>query len=256
LTIPELGSGETYNTSWLISVSEPGLQPLLAYAGSSEAGFDQAYTSFQALGYADLDVTLAVPTSVTPGAAFDMTATVLNAGDLPATDVQVVIAFSGELGTGDPQTIIVGDLAAGEGHTVVWSLNASSAGVHSVQVNASETSVGSTEQTGQLVIAVQSPHTIQLSASQYAVFGLEPVTLYLTLENQGNVEDSIMLDVVSNNPNIGFTVYKQGTPLNGPVVVPANGEIQLELVVYPQQWENGLITFGSLFQATFDQLLK
>lgn len=246
LTISNLAAGEAYATSWIVSVSDPGLQPITAYASSMDAGYDQTYTSFNALGPASLAVIVEVPESVTPGTAFNATARLRNEGDLAATNVQAVLSLSSELGSNDPLTVSVGDLAAGEEQVISWSVTASTAGVHTLRVHATEMSVGDEELADQLVIAVQEPHSIALTVSQQAVFGLEPVTLTLTLENFGNVQDSVLLDIVSDNPNIGFTAYDNGTPLAGPVIVPARGGCDLRLVVRPHQWENGLISIKAI----------
>jgi len=242
LTIAWLAAGEAYATSWTVSVSDPGLQPVLAYASSADAGYDQAYASFNALGYASLVVIIEVPENVTPGTAFNATARARNEGDLTATDVQVILSLSSDLSSTDPLTVLVGNLAASEEQAITWSVTASAAGVHTLRVHTTEASVGDEEFADQLVIAVQAPPSIALTASQHTVVGLDPVTLTLTLENFGDAQDSILLDIVSNNPNIGFTVYDNSAPLAGPVTVPAQGSRDLSLVIRPHQWENGLIT--------------
>lgn len=242
LSIPGLAAGNAYATSWMVSVSEPGLQPVMAYASSADAGYDQAYDSFNALGNASLAVLVEVPNSVTPGTAFNATARVRNEGSLTATNVQVVLSVSGGLSSTDPLTVSVGNLGASEEQAVIWSITASEAGVHTLQVNATETSTGDEELANQLVVAVQEPHSIALTASQQTVAGLDPVTITLTLANMGDVQDNILLDVVSDNPNIGFTVYDDSTPLEGSVIVPAHGSRDLSLVIRPHQWEDGLVS--------------
>jgi len=246
LTIPSLAAGEAYVASWTVSVSNQGMQSIVAYASSTDAGYDQAYASFTALGYADLAVLIEVPTSITPNVPFYATAAVRNEGGQTAENVQVVLSLSSDINTTDPLTISVGNLAPGQEHTVAWSLTALTAGVHTLQVNATETSVGDSELSTQLVVSVQHPHNIALEASQQSVYGFNPVTITLTLQNFGNVQDSILLDVVSDNPTIGFTVYDGSTPLEGTVTVPAHGSRVLNLVIRPRQWENGVVSVKAI----------
>ncbi len=241
ITIPSLAAGEAYTISWTVSVSDPGIQSVVAYASSAGAGYDQTYASFTALGHADLTVLIEVPASVTPTVPFNAVATVRNDGGLTATNVQVVLSLSGGLSTTAPLTVSVGNLAAGQEREVVWSLVASTAGVHTLQVNATETSVGNSELTTQLVVSVQEPHNIALTATQQIVNSLNPVTVTLTLQNFGNVQDSILLNVISDNPNTGFTVYDGTTPLKGAVTVPAHGSHALSLVIRPRRWESGVV---------------
>ena len=242
LTVPSLAAGDAYATSWTVSVSDSGIQPVTAYASSADAGYDEFHTSFSALSHADLAVTVEVPESVTPGTAFSARARVRNEGGLYAENVQVVLSLSPELSASDPLTVSVGDLASGEEQVVTWSTTALAAGVHTLQANATETSIGNEELATQLVVAVQDPHSITLVADQQTVAGLNPVTLTLTLENLGDVQDSVLLDVVADNPNIGFTIYDDGTPVEGTINVPAHGSRNLSLVVRPRQWENGIVS--------------
>ncbi len=245
-TIPSLAPGETYEYTSNIQISEAGLQHIQALVSSSDAGYDQVTNSLEMLGNANLGVTIEVPESASPNSIFNVTARVVNAGDLVATDTQISLTLSNELSTSDPLTTSIGTLLPGEEKSVTWEVLATNAGVHSLRVTATETSVGSVEQTDQLVVIVQDPHEIDLSASQYSIFGQQTVSVTLTLENFGNTQDTVDLDVVSHNPTIGFTVFHNGTPLAGSIDVPPQGNEQLTLVVHPHEFEEGIISIKAI----------
>lgn len=242
LNIPSLGAGQTYIASWTISLSDPGTQLVVAYTTSGTAGYGRAETSFIVLGRAQLAVRVDVPESVTPGVFFNATARVQNVGGLNATGVQAVLSLPNGLTSSTSTTVSLGDLTPAQERTISWPLTASAAGVYALQVRTTETSVGDEEITPQLVVAVQTPHRIALSASQRTVIGLRPATIVLTLRNFGAVQDSVFVEVVSDNPTIGFALSDGGSPLTGAVTVPANGSHDLALVVYPHQWESGIMS--------------
>jgi hypothetical protein len=240
-TVPSVSAGEVYTETWVISVTHPGLQLVLAYASSPDAGYDRALASFDALGTAALALVVDAPAGAPVGAPTQVTATVRNVGHLTATDVQASLSLSGQLSTSDSLTSTLGTLLGGQEKAVSWSVLPTAPGVHTLRVHASESSVSDDESADQLLVAVEHPHTIALSASDSSPLGPQPVLL--TLENYGDIEDIILLDVASSNPNIGFTVYDNGSPLTGSVGVPAYGTHELSLAIdrrYPR-WECGVI---------------
>lgn len=242
VNIPAIAAGATYETAWTVGVEEAGPQSIVAFAFSADTGSAQASTTFEALGPADLAVQIEGANTVTPGTASDITARVRNDGGQPATGVQVVLSLADGLSAGTAITVALGDLAPGEEKTVTWPVTAAAAGVYALRVTATETSVGDMEIADQLIVAVQTPLTIKLTADRTLVTQGEKIQL--TLTNSSNTEARVVLDIVSNNPSIGFRLLDPATGelTNRVVTVPAQSTRTFTLVVNPAQYENGQIT--------------
>jgi hypothetical protein len=248
VTLLSLAAGDVYTALWTMYASEPGTQTVQVLASSPDAGYDQVQTSLKVLDYANLRVQADVPDQVTPNAPFTTTVQVSNWGDLPATDVQIALSLSDGMTSTAPLTVSAGDIEAGAGQTISWPLTASRAGVYGLRAVATETSVANEGITDQFVIAVQHPHTLTLETSRHTVTHSNPVTLTVTVENFGEVQDKVRVEAVSHNPDIGFTMYENGAPLTSTVSVPARGTHDLFLAIYPQPAEHGIITIKAVSQ--------
>jgi hypothetical protein len=123
---------------------------------------------------------------------------------------------------------------------------AAGAGIHTVHITATETSAADEEGTDQLVVIVEQPHAIGLSASRDTVVGQQAAEVTLTLTNLSSASDRVALDIVSLNPTIGFTVLHNGIPLQGAVSIAPQASQQLTLVVQPHEYEHGVISMHAV----------
>jgi hypothetical protein len=244
--IPTLAPQARFTRAGVITVPRPGLQHLSAVVTTEAGDYAIGQAAVSVLRTADVDVQIEASAQVATGTTVDVLARVRNRGDRAADDVALKLRLGGALRSSQPVTVEVGALAPGAEQVVIWPVTVTGTGVHFVEVTANDRASGDSERSGRAVIGIEAPSELLMTATHRAIYGRTPTVIGLTLVNPGLTPHPVEVRVVSNNPAIGFNIVHQGKPMTSPIMLPAQGRIDLTLTVNPAWDDGGLISVSAI----------
>ena len=240
--IPTLAPGATNITTWLVSMPNDGYQSMVFSAQSERGDYEQIFAGTEVMSNPFLRVAVEVPSSVQKDTTFTVLATIVNAGDLAAEDVQSTLYLPPELTTSDNLIRYIGTIDPHANTTIEWNIVANEGGTSAFTIvtNSSTTS-------GEDVIFIPIfiyDHDLEVSVEQPQIEADgELHIINMTIHNFGNVEDSVLLQYLVTNRNISFSIYDGDERIiSQPVTVPANGDKTLNLKIIPEYEATGAIT--------------
>lgn len=145
--------------------SDSGLSPQTTYsyqvsavdaAGNESPKSSSALATTQPPPPSSLSINVSSPSTIAQGDTFDVRATISNAGSTTVTEVAATINLPAGLSTSDPQTLVIGNIPAGNSNTVTWEVRAHADGAYTIVVNASDSTGTTTQASTSITVAASS----------------------------------------------------------------------------------------------------
>jgi len=225
------GGSQVY--SWNITPNKGGEHRIGVIAQSPTIGSNSDGYYLSVID-SDLGITIDSVNYVEKGVAFVVTATVTNYGT-GETGGQVDLNLGSGLSTSDSTSVSFGNIQPEDSQVFSWNVLANQVGSWTATVTVTD-SDNRSKLASRIIDVYSYPHDLTISSDQNEVsIGSQTAVVNITVTNLGSQDDSVTLSV-SNPANVAVSLLDDGiTPIEGPIVVSANGTKTINCTLTPVQ---------------------